>query len=98
MVGEVFLFSGISAWLFFSAAFIFALAMKRNDLADVIWGPGFLVAMVGGWLLGNPSRAMDLRMVLAFLFVGAWAIRLFLHIVQRATSHTAEDNIGRAHV
>ena len=58
-----------------SLAFLLALKYKRNDIADVAWGIGFL--LIATFLIPqNPQ----LRQLLMWIFVALWAIRLAFHI------------------
>jgi steroid 5-alpha reductase family enzyme len=74
-------------------AFFLALRWKRNDLADVIWGPGFVVLGAGAWvsefLQGNFYWTW--RMILAFSFLCIWAFRLFFHLGLRTWRKETED-------
>ena len=56
----------------------FGIAMwrRRNDVADVAWGIGFILVATTGLILHESS----VRSILATLLVAAWGIRLALHI------------------
>ena len=57
--------------------FIISLIKKRNDVADVFWGIGFvLVAWVTFLFFGN----FNLQSVLVSMLVTIWGVRLALHI------------------
>ena len=45
MVGQV----ALLVWAYMTAWFVVALALRRNDVADIGWGPGFIV--IAWWLL-----------------------------------------------
>lgn len=67
-------------WLYMTTAFVVALAKKRNDVADVAWGLGFiLIAFVS--LVDR--RRIDARAVIATTFVVIWGARLAYHIWHR---------------
>lgn len=74
--------------------FLLALKFKRNDFADVIWGPGMLLASLGGltfsWWL-NPHFQFTKLDGLALLLLSFWSIRLFFHLGIRTLSHDQED-------
>lgn len=76
-------------------AFIFAIKTKRNDLADVIWGPGFVVAAVGAilgrWLQTGEAH-LGPREYLVLIFLSVWAFRLFSHIGLRTLRKSHEDS------
>lgn len=66
--------------------FVFAVVKKRNDIADVAWGLGFvLIALVG--LIFN----QDIKNILVFVLVAIWGLRLASHIYARYISHNEED-------
>lgn len=57
-----------------------ALLKKRNDVADVAWGLGFLIAAAVSY--GRGPIAFD-RGLLVMTLVAIWALRLSLHIYLR---------------
>lgn len=60
--------------------FLIAVVRKRNDLADIAWGIGFiLVSFIG--LLNQPFTSV--RMQLMTLLVFLWGVRLVIHISAR---------------
>jgi steroid 5-alpha reductase family enzyme len=60
--------------------FIVSLLSRRNDVADVAWGGGFLVAALAA--LGSRGEATA-RAVLVLTLVALWAMRLSVHIALR---------------
>jgi steroid 5-alpha reductase family enzyme len=72
--------AALTIFIYMSAAFGVALLRKRNDLADIAWGMGFiLVALVTG-LLNGPYTA---RKVAILIMVIIWGLRLALYIGAR---------------
>lgn len=69
-----------------------AVLLRRNDLADVVWGPlfPFLALLVGGAAIAPDWRAHP-RVTVVVVLVSAWALRLAWHIGRRWASHDAED-------
>lgn len=69
-----------------------AIMLRRNDLADVLWGLTFpyLVLLVGGAVLVF-DWSDEPRATLAIALLTAWALRLSLHIGRRWLSHAEED-------
>ncbi len=66
--------------IYMSVWFVFSLTKKRNDLADIAWGLGFvLVAWASLLFAGIISQ----RSILASLLVTFWGLRLSWHIFQR---------------
>ncbi len=57
--------------------FIISLVLRRNDVADVAWGGGFIVASLA--VLLSRGAATD-RAVLVVSLVTIWGVRLALHI------------------
>lgn len=60
--------------------FAIAQARKRNDVADIAWGIGFIVTAVTAMVLHNGTHV---RGMLVTLLVVLWGIRLSLHISMR---------------
>jgi len=57
--------------------FIVSLVLKRNDVADVAWGGGFIVAAVAA--LASAGGATSRALLVATLVI-IWGLRLSLHI------------------
>jgi steroid 5-alpha reductase family enzyme len=60
--------------------FAASLMLKRNDVADVAWGGGFIVAALAAQL--SRGAATD-RAILVVMLVIIWGLRLALHIGMR---------------
>jgi steroid 5-alpha reductase family enzyme len=60
--------------------FLVSLALRRNDVADVAWGGGFIVAALTTLVSGD---GMTPRALLVTALVIAWGLRLSLHIGPR---------------
>jgi len=60
--------------------FLIACVLKRNDVADVAWGPGFILVSWIGYALSAGSA----RSLLVSVLVSIWGIRLAWHISRRA--------------
>lgn len=76
------LFAYMSLW------FVVSLIKKRNDVADIAWGLGFvLMAWVSFVLPGNPVGS---RGLIVGLLVTAWGIRLAWHIYLRNKGKTED--------
>jgi steroid 5-alpha reductase family enzyme len=59
--------------------FILSIVKKRNDIADIAWGLGFILISWLGLYLSNTS----LRGLFVNLLVTIWGMRLALHIYKR---------------
>lgn len=83
----------LAAMLLFQFVAVPALLLRKNDLADVAWGPGFPLAAAAGvhWGHAGGWEALDLRAVVALALITIWSIRLFLHVGWRNLSHRTED-------
>jgi len=57
--------------------FLAAIRQRRNDVADVAWGFGFLLVAATSLMLCGPAGA---RPLLVTTLVAVWGIRLSLHI------------------
>lgn len=57
--------------------FTIALVKKRNDVADIAWGGGFIVAAMTAYLV---SGGGDGRSILILALVLIWGFRLVMHI------------------
>ena len=71
-------------------AFFIAISKRRNDLADVMYGLGFILvawtsALIGGNLYNSPS------VLLVTLLVTIWGLRLASHIGRRWLGSKQED-------
>jgi steroid 5-alpha reductase family enzyme len=69
--------AAVTVFLYMSAAFAVALARKRNDLADIAWGVGFILVALVTALINGPLTA---RKVVILLMVILWGVRLAAHI------------------
>lgn len=77
---RVFLITSGAVMLYMCAWFIAARIRGRNDIADVAWGLGFILAAATALILGGHYPA---RGVLVTGLVVVWGLRLALHIHSR---------------
>lgn len=56
--------------------FFIALRLRRNDVADIAWGGGFIVAAAASLAVGAGAP----RALFVTLLVAIWGLRLMLHI------------------
>jgi steroid 5-alpha reductase family enzyme len=59
---------------------------KRNDVADIAWGLGFVLLSMTGVMM-NPNT----KNILIFALVAIWGLRLAYHIGTRVFKSTSED-------
>ncbi len=76
----VFLLTGGAVLLYMTTWFAFSLLLKRNDIADIAWGMGFVFAAVVSLAAGGYFAP---RALLVSLLVLIWGLRLALHIHAR---------------
>jgi len=79
-VMQVLLITGAAVLLYMSGWFIAAQIRGRNDIADVAWGLGFILATAVSLLAGG---IYPLRGLLVSGLVLVWGVRLALHIHNR---------------
>lgn len=66
--------------LYSSLWFLVALKLRRNDVADVAWGAGFIILSLVGQFA---AAAVSNRGILVLALVTIWGLRLSLHISLR---------------
>jgi steroid 5-alpha reductase family enzyme len=66
---------------FVSILFILSLSLKRNDIADVAWGPGIVLASWSAWYLSGQPITLTTLTVLGL--VSIWATRLGIRIYRK---------------
>lgn len=88
---SIFLIQIIFLVVFMHLWFIYAAIKRRNDIADVAWGLGFILLAIIGVLL-NPNN----RSALVFFLVAIWGFRLAYHIGSRFLKSDIEDRRYRA--
>lgn len=66
-------------WGYMSMWFVLSIVVKRNDIADIAWGLGFILVSWISWFVGGQS---EIGFVLGAL-VTVWGFRLAWHIFRR---------------
>jgi steroid 5-alpha reductase family enzyme len=79
-------------WAYMSLWFVISLIKKRNDVADIAWGLGFVLVAWASFILAGTASA---RGLLVGLLVSIWGLRLAWHIHARHRGK-AEDYRYRA--
>jgi len=72
--------AALAIGLYMTALFLLALARRDNSVADIGWGPGFIVVALVGFF-DRPGAAP--RHVLVLVLVVVWGLRLALHVFLR---------------
>jgi len=87
-----FLNIGIVLFIYFNIWFIVSLIKKRNDVADIAWGLGFVVL---AWVSFFISNNFELRDLLVVVLVSVWGIRLFWHIYNRNKGKSEDSRYSK---
>lgn len=86
-MADVVLLQLCAAIVYASLWFIVSIRLRRNDVADVAWGIGFVVLTLVAWLATSNGSS---RALLTLALVTVWGVRLSLHIGAR-NQGKAED-------
>ena len=76
----LYLHCGLLILMYTSGWFIYSVIKKRNDVADIAWGLGFIV--ICGYLFFS-SNHTTLLATIVYCLVGIWGFRLSVHIYAR---------------
>lgn len=76
---NIFILATLAIFLYMSGWFVISLLARRNDIADVAWGIGFIVVVWLSYLFGNQS----VNLLIATVCVTFWGLRLATHIYTR---------------
>lgn len=90
-MGNVILLAAGIIFAYMTAAFAVALRRRNNGIADIAWGPGFIVTGWLAYLLRGDGRA---RAVLVLALVTLWGGRLAWHVFRR--NHGREEDFRYA--
>lgn len=77
---ETFLYMTILVWMYMTIWFIYALIKKRNDIADIAWGLGFIMVAISSYILNQDSLTLQ---IIPTILILIWGIRLSSHIYKR---------------
>ena len=76
---NTYLVLAIVLFVYMTLWFVISIFKKRNDIADIAWGLGFVLIAWSSFLFGS----QDLKGVLVNVLVTVWGLRLALHIYKR---------------
>ena len=82
-----YLILAITLLVFVHLWFVISLITKRNDVADIAWGLGFIVLTWTSFFIGGQAET---RSVITAILISVWGIRLAWHIHTR-NKGKAED-------
>ena len=71
--------SALIIFIYASFWFIVSIILKRNDIADIAWGLGYILLAVYYWMTTETSA----RAIILYLLIFIWGIRLAVHIYKR---------------
>ena len=72
------IYSAVLIWLYMTSWYGLSIYKKRNDIADVAWGLGFILVTALNFIF-NPTATLFVSLLLIFI----WGVRLASHIYQR---------------
>ena len=82
----VFLYCLLIIFVYATCWFVIAVLKKRNDVADIAWGPGYILICMY-LFISQPSTPVSL---LLYTLVTLWGLRLALHIYRRNKNKTED--------
>ena len=89
MLEILFIPSVIAVFVFVTTGFIVSILIERNDIADIMWGPGIaLAAHVAVWSSGTPPSTLQ---VVLLALITLWAARLAFRIGKKNIRKSGED-------
>ncbi len=84
---EYYLILATTLLVYMSLWFVVSLIKKRNDVADVAWGLGFVLVTWASFIVSNDS---GIRGLLVSILVSIWGVRLAWHIHARNKGKTED--------
>ncbi len=84
---SIYILLAILLLTYMTSWFVFSLIKKRNDVADIAWGIGFIVL---SWASFFMSGETNMRGFIACLLVTIWGVRLAWHIFLRNRNKTED--------
>jgi len=86
-LSAVFVLSYMGFW------FVISLILKRNDVADLAWGLGFVA--LGWYLYFITGHQIFDKYFISLILVTAWGVRLAKHIFRRLISKTEDTRYAK---
>ncbi|XUW99796.1 MAG: DUF1295 domain-containing protein [Dehalogenimonas sp.] len=77
---EVLILAAAIIFVYMTTLFFVAVNRKDNSVADIAWGPGFIIIAVTNFFISND---LVLRKILVVSFVLIWGLRLAVRIYRR---------------
>ena len=85
-----FLTLALVIFVYMSLWFLLSLYKKRNDIADVAWGLGFVLMTWTSFLISDDFGNTGIRGLLVGILVSIWGLRLAWHIHARNKGKTED--------
>jgi steroid 5-alpha reductase family enzyme len=76
---SLFLITLVTIFIYMTIWYFIALVLKRNDIADIAWGLGFIVVCSVMYFFGSKGP----QFLIVFLLTLIWGLRLVIHIYFR---------------
>lgn len=76
---EAISYSVVLIFIYANIWFLMSLIFKRNDIADIAWGLGYVLLAAYFWL----NTEISARSLLVYLLVIFWGLRLAIHLIMR---------------
>lgn len=77
---NLFAITSIVIFIYYNLCFIISIIKKRNDVADIAWGLGFIIAALCPIFL---YKYLNIKNIITTTLVIAWGLRIALHIYLR---------------
>ena len=77
---ETILWAAVTALAYMTALFLIAMVRKDNSVADIAWGPGFIVVT---WVALIINGTYGARQLTVAALVTIWGLRLAVRIARR---------------
>lgn len=71
-------YSAFLIWFYMTLWYLISLLKKRNDIADVAWGIGFIFVTLFNLIFNYNSK-----LAISFILISIWGLRLSLYIYHR---------------
>jgi len=72
------IYTAVLIWFYLTLWYFLSVLKKRNDIADVAWGLGFILVTIFN-LLSNSS----FKLIISLFLISIWGLRLATHIYNR---------------
>lgn len=80
MFSQTILLVSLVIFWYMLVLFLVAIIRRDNSIADIAWGPGFLLSALAALWWSHPEGLLP---VLATVLVAVWSIRLAVHVAMR---------------